>query len=206
MRLALGSVLGIALIGSLGFYIYERTRPSARDCNNLTIVAFGDSLVTGYGTQPGEEFVARVASELSVPIENLGKNGDTTASARARVDEVLSRNPDIVILLLGGNDALRRTSAEETKQNLEAIISSLRAKEAQVVLLGVVGGFPDPYADIYTSLAKKYEATLVPNVLAGLITNPKLMSDSIHPNSEGHARIAERVIPSVMRACGKFAD
>ncbi len=161
---------------------------------NQIIVAFGDSLVEGVGATPGNDFVSVVERTLGVEIINRGKSGDTTANGITRVDEVIADDPGIVIVLLGGNDALRRIPKQETFANLGAIIERLQSAGAVVVLLGVRGGIlGDGYANEFEALAETYHTPHVSNVLEGLITNPKLMHDGIHPNDQGYAIVAERV-------------
>lgn len=161
---------------------------------NQTMVAFGDSLIEGVGATQGNDFVSVVGRTLGVAIINKGKSGDTTAEGLARIDEVTAENPGIVMVLLGGNDVLRRVPKKETFANLGAIIERLQVTGAVVVLLGVRGGvLGDGYAGDYETLAKKYHTAYVSNVLEGLITNPKYMSDGIHPNDQGYAIVAERV-------------
>lgn len=162
---------------------------------NQTIVAFGDSLVEGVGSSAGNDFVSVVGRTLGKEIVNKGKSGDTTADGLARIDDVLSENPGIVIVLLGGNDALRRVPKKETFTNLGIIVERLQASGAMVVLLGVRGGIlGDGYAGDYEALAKKYHTAYVSNVLEGLITNQQYMYDGIHPNDQGYAIVAGRVV------------
>lgn len=162
---------------------------------NQTIVAFGDSLVEGVGATPGNDFVSLVERALDVDIINKGKSGDTTAHGLARIDEALAEDPGIVILLLGGNDALRRVPKKETFANLGMIVERLQSAGAIVVLLGVRGGIlGDGYANEFEALAEKYRTPYVSNVLEDLIINPKLMYDGIHPNDQGYVIVAERVV------------
>lgn len=171
------------------------------------IVAFGDSLVTGYGATTQGGFVSLLSQDLGMPIENLGRNGDTTASAQERLQTLLLREPDIVILLLGGNDALRRVPASTVEQNLESMITIITDTGAKVVLLGVTGGLPfsDPYPSMFDRLSALPNVVYVSNVLSGIFGRRDLMSDGIHPNEAGYQRIAERVLPAVERTCGSLS-
>lgn len=174
----------------------------------LKIVAFGDSLVTGFGAQTEGGFVTLVAREIGLPIVNMGKNGETTAGALERTSSVVAKKPDIVIVLLGGNDALRRTSALQVEKNLTALTKQLTDSGAHVVLLGVPGGLPfsDPYPDMFERIASASEkVSYVPNVLSGIFGNRELMSDQIHPNEAGYQKIAERVVPAIREACAQLS-
>lgn len=165
-----------------------------------TIIAFGDSLVEGVGATEGNDFVSLLSKRIDTPIINLGHPGDTTAEALLRINEVLSRNPKIVMVLLGGNDFLRRVSKAEMLSNLEHIITTIQNAGAIVILLGVRGGLiTDNYESDLKSLAKKTGSAYAPNVLKGLIGNPKYMSDSIHPNDVGYAIIAEHIYPILLK-------
>lgn len=200
--LALGGI-AIVLVG-IGT-AYGALTPARASCADRAprIVAFGDSLVSGFGAAKGEGFVDRLAASTGVPITNLGLTGDSSATGLARLPTVTRVDPDIVIVLLGGNDALQGTPIADTERNLDAILAGIRDAGALPVVVAVLGGFPqDPYAPMYRRLAERYDAPLVPNVLSGVIGNTALMSDAIHPNAAGYARMAERLLPVLERACG----
>ena len=175
------------------------TPRAAKPTGGRTIVAFGDSLVEGRGATPGRDFVSVLARRLGTRIVNAGRSGDTTASALTRLDsDVLARDPKVVIVLLGGNDFLRRVPTEQTFANLEKIVDRIRRRGAAVILVGVsVGLLSDPYASEYTAVARRNAAGLVPDILDGIIGNNDLMSDSIHPNDRGYAIMAERLEAAV---------
>ena len=184
----------ILVLAPIAYFLFRDGSITNYPPKNQTIVAFGDSLVEGVGATPGNDFVSLVERTLRVDIINKGKSGDTTAHGLARIDEVLVEDPGIVILLLGGNDALRRVPKKETFSNLSAIIERLQSSGALVVLLGVRGGIlGDGYAGDFETLAETYHTAYVSNVLGNLITNPKLMYDGIHPNDQGYVIVAERV-------------
>lgn len=171
--------------------------------NNLKIAAFGDSLVAGYGATQGNDFPSLLSKTIGVPVQNFGVSGNTTADALARISDVTDAHPDVVIVLLGGNDALQRIPATVTQKNLSTIISTLQAAHIRVVLVGVPGGFlSDPYAPMFQSLARTFTPiSYVPNILSGLLGNSKYMSDEVHPNDAGYAKVAARIAPAVESAC-----
>jgi len=161
-----------------------------------TIIAFGDSLVQGVGSIEGNDFVSLLAARINTPIINLGRSGDTTAEALTRIDSVLSKNPKVVMVLLGGNDFLKRVPKHEMLSNLEKIITTIQNRGAVVILLGVRGGLiTDGYESDLKSLAETTGSAYVPNVLKGLIGDPKYMDDSVHPNNAGYVIIADRIYP-----------
>ncbi len=186
-------IIIIILVVAIGYFFLRGGEPE-EVIKNDTIVAFGDSLVVGYGATPGHDFVSVLSASLGVPIENFGKNGDTSGDALARITAVLDRDPGLVILLIGGNDFLKKVPIETTEENIRSIVSQLEANGTVVVLVGVRGGLlSDPFAPMYASIAKDYDLVYVPNILSGLLGNSSYMSDAIHPNDAGYARIAERL-------------
>jgi len=131
-----------------------------------------------------------------IEIVNLGVPGDTTADALRRLDDLLMLDPKAVIVLLGGNDTLKRVPVEATFTNLTAIIESIQGAGAAVVLAGAPGGlYAARYDKEYERLAKVYEVGYVPNILKGLLGRPEYMADAIHPNNEGHMIMAARIEP-----------
>jgi acyl-CoA thioesterase-1 len=161
---------------------------------------FGDSLVQGVGASPGNDLVSTLSTMLNNPIVNSGRSGDTTADGLARVSEVANNNPKLVIIILGGNDALKGMSPDETFSNLEKIVTEIHSSGAIVVLLGVRGGlFNDPYAKRFEDLSKKLHTAFVPDILSGLIGREQYMADTVHPNDVGYQKIAERVYPVVSK-------
>lgn len=161
------------------------------------IIAFGDSLVYGVGASSRENnFVSILSKRIGEPIINLGVSGNTTGDGLSRIKELDGYDPKIVILLLGGNDYLRKIPKEETFNNLAKIIENIQSRGAIVLLLGVRGGIvSDEYKNEFEILSKKYKTAYVPNVLSGLLTNQKYMADAIHPNDEGYRIIADKIYP-----------
>jgi lysophospholipase L1-like esterase len=168
-------------------------RPTAGD----RIIAFGDSLIQGVGASPGRDLVSVLSRRLNVPIVNAGRSGDTTRAALARLDQaVLSRRPRVVLVLIGGNDLLRRLPRQEMFENLETIVSRIRARGAAVVLASVeIGFFTTSDSLAYEALAARTSAALVPDILGGVWGRQHLMSDGIHPNDRGYEIMADRIEP-----------
>lgn len=176
-----------------------------------TILFFGDSLTAGYGLdEPStESYPARLGEKLrmSYPtwkIINAGLSGETTSGGLRRIDWVLRQPVDIFFLALGGNDGLRGIPTTVTKSNLEAIIVKVRAKNPKVaiVLAGMkmpssMGTYATDFAAVYLAIAKADSAiTLLPFLLEGVGGVPALnQNDAIHPNPEGHRKVADHVWP-----------
>lgn len=187
-------VVLVALVVASGFFLLKPVPVTNYPSSGTDIIAFGDSLVQGVGATPGNDFVSVVSRSIGAPIINLGKAGDTTADGVARLADIDRYNPKIVIVLLGGNDYLRKIPITETYKNLSIIIEHIHSRGAIVLLLGVRGGLlRDSFEDQFTQLRDTYHTAFVSNVLDGLLANPQYMSDAIHPNDTGYRAIAERV-------------
>jgi acyl-CoA thioesterase-1 len=165
------------------------------------VVILGDSLGAGYGVKEEEGFVALLGQRLGISITNLCRSGITTAESVPRVkEEVLPLKPALVMLELGGNDALQQVDQAKTRENLAAMIREIQAEGIPVILIGVRGGVvSDDYEGMYEGLAREYETGYVADLLDGVLTSPELKLDHIHPNAKGHIRLADRVEPELRR-------
>lgn len=157
-------------------------------------VAFGDSLTSGYGASDGNDYPALLGRRLGINILNFGTPGATTQDALAKVDDVLKAQPKVILLCLGGNDTLNAMPHSQTFGNLETMIDQFQQTGAFVVLIGIrTASVRDKYSSEFKSLARKKRVMLVPNILHGVLGNPELMSDYVHPNDQGYAAIADRL-------------
>ncbi|MEC7572107.1 MAG: arylesterase [Pseudomonadota bacterium] len=182
---------------------------SAADGPIRTIMAFGDSLTSGYGLPPADAFPVKLEAALrarghAVRVINAGVAGDTTAGGRARLAWMLADKPDAVILELGANDGLRGLDPAETLANLRAILEQLTAADLPVLLAGMRAppnlgrDFGAEFDTIFATVALEYDALFYPFFLEGVAARPTLnQNDGIHPNSAGVAIVVERIIPSV---------
>jgi lysophospholipase L1-like esterase len=165
-----------------------------RNPSGETIVCFGDSLTAGTGAPPELSYPAQLEKLVGEPVINAGVPGDTTASALARLDsDVLAHSPRIVLITLGGNDLMGGVEPEDAFSRLATIVYRIQERGALVV----VGGVEPPihgrgYPEAYQQLARETGCVLVDNVLAGIMGKDEFMSDRIHPNQHGYARMAER--------------
>ena len=178
--------------------------PDATDSRPV-IVAFGDSLSAGLGVDPPQNYPARLQAKLDAAgyryrVVNAGVSGDTSAQGLNRLSAVCDLHPKIVILELGANDGLRGLPLEETRRNLETIISRLQQDGAKVVLAGME--MPPNYGveythgfhEIFPSLAGKYRVALIPFFLAGVAGKLELnQDDGIHPSARGYDIVVENV-------------
>jgi acyl-CoA thioesterase-1 len=180
-----------------GIYYFSQTEPITNyPSTGVDIIAFGDSLVKGVGSTEGNDFVSLLSKKIGQPIINLGNSGDTTADGVLRIDQLNNYNPKVVILLLGGNDYLKKVPITETHKNLTLIIENIQERGAIVLLLGVQGGIlKDKFKTEFKDLRDTHHTAFVSNVLRGLLKNSKYMSDTVHPNDIGYSMIADRVYP-----------
>ena len=160
-----------------------------------TVVCFGDSLTAGYGAEEGQDYPTDLGHLVTLPVINAGVVGDTTRMALARLDkDVLEQNPRLVIITLGGNDFLQHVPKEETLANMIEIIDKITAKGAMVVWATVKTGlFGDNYQKDFADLAKQKRIVLIPDILRGILFDPRYKYDEIHPNSAGYRIMAERI-------------
>ena len=193
----LSLLAAIAAAGAWFWFSWSNPSGPARPTAGDRIIAFGDSLVQGIGASPGRDLVSVLERRLNISIENAGRSGDTTRGALARLDRaVLSRRPRVVLVLLGGNDLLRRLPRAEMFDNLETIVTRIRARGAAVILASVEVGFvTSADSGTYEALAARTSAALVPDILGGIWGRQNLMSDGIHPNDRGYEVMADRIAP-----------
>ena len=183
----------------------------------IKLAFLGDSLAAGYGVSPALAIPARLEAALrkegrNVTVINHGVSGDTTAGGLERVDWMLADKPDIVMVELGANDALRALDPATTERNLDAIITKLKAAGVTVWLAGMLAprNFGPEYAQqfdaLYKRLADKHGVPLYPFFLDGVAQDPKLnQADGIHPNPAGVDVIVERLLPFVTRNLDDYA-
>ena len=186
------ALLALAAAGCGGAGPITNANPSG-----TSVIAFGDSLTAGYRVAEGEGWPERLSVLLGRPILNRGVSGDTTGDALARLErDVLADDPRVVLVCLGGNDMLRRLPADQQFDNLRTIIRRIQEKGALVVLIGTEGFkilSPVDYGARYEALARETGAVYVPDLMKGVLTDPALMADQIHPNARGYEKIARRI-------------
>jgi len=184
--------------------------------DEVTVLAFGDSLTQGYGLVQEKGLVPQLqawltAHGVSVEIINGGVSGETTAGGAARVGWSLTPDIDAMIVALGANDMLRGIDPAVTRANLFAILDTAAAQDVPVLLVGVPasGNFGEDYKTafdaIFPDLAARYGTQFYPNFFAGLGGDSLddlrewMQHDGIHPNADGVARIIEAIGPEVVR-------
>ncbi|MBX3732774.1 MAG: arylesterase [Verrucomicrobiae bacterium] len=185
-----------------------------------TVMVLGDSLAAGYGVDPSESFPARLqelADEAGLPVTvvNAGVSGDTTAGGLRRLDWLLRRPVDVLLIELGGNDGLRGLAPEATRTNLTGIVRRAREQRPGVEILLAGMQMPPNMGEAYGSRFQKVfpevagaeGVELIPFLLEGVGGIPELnLPDQIHPTAAGHRLIASNVwitLEPVLRKSGK---
>jgi len=171
----------------------------------------GDSLSAEYGLPRGSGWVALLERRLderriAARIVNASVSGETTAGGRTRLPALLQRDrPQVVVIELGGNDALRGLPLSSTEANLRAMVAAARAAGARVLLAGMQvppnygRRYGEDFAALFERVAKVDRVALVPFLLAGVADGPDadamFQPDRIHPRAEAHPRILDNVWP-----------
>ena len=172
-----------------------------------SLVVLGDSLSAGFGVDLSEAWPARIQEkirEAGLPwkLVNAGLSGDTSAGGLRRLDWILRRPVDALLLELGSNDGLRGLPLEATRTNLQTVIERTRAKypKVRIVLAGMkmpenLGeAYTRQFETLYRDLAETNKVALIPFLLDGVGGRAELnLPDQIHPNVEGHRRVATNV-------------
>lgn len=182
---------------------------AAQQPAELRIVVLGDSLTAGYGLAAHNAFPARLEAALKqrghpVRVINAGVSGDTSMGGLARLDWSLADQPDLMIIELGANDALRGLSPQQTKQNLNTILARLREHGVQALLTGMKAprnlgeDYYSKFDRIYPELARRHQLPFYPFFLAGVAGQRGLnQADGLHPTLAGVEVIVRGILPLV---------
>lgn len=186
--------------------------PASPD-NRPVIVTFGDSLTAGVAGRSYPENLQDILDQngYRYRVDNQGVSGDTTTDGLARIDNVLSVHPSLVLLEFGGNDGLRGVPVSATEKNLSEMIQRLRDASVRVILLGITlppnygPDYVKPFTAMFPKLAQENHLKLMPFLLIHVYQNPALMQpEGIHPNGDGNKIVARDVFnlirPNLSRA------
>ena len=162
--------------------------------DDAVILAFGDSLTYGTGADnsQSQSYPAVLQQLTSHTIINSGMPGEVSIDGLSRLAEELDEyQPDLVILCHGGNDLIRRLNKEKLKDNLEQMIRLIQDSGAEVILIGVPNfNITLTVPTLYSDIADHFNIPVELDIIPELERNPKLKSDTIHPNSEGYKKLA----------------
>ncbi len=210
-KLALGRTLkglSIAWALTLGLAAYAATPTD-------TILIVGDSLSAEYGLRRGTGWVPLLEKQLAAEkkaakVVNASISGDTTSGGRSRIGGLLkTHKPSIVVIELGGNDALRGLPLDMTEKNLQDMTQAAKKAGAKVLLLGMQvppnygGAYAATFSGLFTKVAKAEKVALMPFFLAGVADVPdvaaQFQADRIHPNEQAQPKMLANVWPELKK-------
>lgn len=220
IRYGAAALRGKALVPVLLFGLLFGGAAFAEDSQapqELRVMAFGDSLMAGYGLAQRDGFIAQLGAWLienggsgAAPVRliNSSVSGSTTAGGLRRIDWALADSPDAMIIGLGGNDLLRGINPEDTRANLDGILSKADERGIEVLLVGLIARdnygpeYNAAFNAIYPELAEEHGTLLMPDFFAALPNDPAKLAeyvqpDGTHPNARGVAVIVKDIGPKV---------
>jgi acyl-CoA thioesterase-1 len=178
-----------------------------RAASRPLLVCYGDSISAGYGLQSGQSFPDALQRDLDArgfhyQVSNQGTSGATTKDAVADLRTILRLHPEIVIVEFGGNDGLRGLPPEQTRRNLEAVLTALENAHIKVLLAGITlppnygRDYIQQFEQIFRDLAAKHHTAFVPMIYKDMVSVPgTIQPDGIHPTAKGSEIIARTLLP-----------
>ncbi len=179
--------------------------PASPAASRPRIVFLGDSLTAGLGLPTDQSYPSLIQRRLdeegyAFEVVNAGVSGDTSAGGLRRLDWSLEGDVRVLVVALGGNDALRGLAPSELRKNLEAILNRATARKITVILAGMEAPpnngreYTDQFRAVYGELASRYKVRLIPFLLEGVAGETALnQADGIHPNARGSSLVADLV-------------
>ena len=203
-----GGIIALVVLFLVRMLVDDTSTPTLTrgdETSETRIIAFGDSLTAGYGLPLSESYPAQLELRLreagySARVINAGVSGETTRGNLERAQFIRNQNPDIVLLGIGGNDALRYLPIEETEKNMRDTITILQSGESppEVVLLRMQApitsglGYKKTFDALYETLSDEYNLILIPFYTKEVFLNPDYkLDDGIHFNGAGYAFIID---------------
>ncbi|MDR3772734.1 MAG: arylesterase, partial [Terracidiphilus sp.] len=171
------------------------------------LVCFGDSITAGYGLETGQSFPDALQRDLDrlgyhYKVNNQGVSGATTKDAVAGLRSILLLHPEVVIVEFGGNDGLRGLPPDQTRRNLDQVLTTLESAHIKILIAGIT--LPPNYGSdyihafelVFRDLAQKHHTAFVPMIYKNLINVPGVIqNDGIHPTAKGSEIIANTLLP-----------
>jgi acyl-CoA thioesterase-1 len=179
----------------------------ASAANRPLLVCFGDSITAGYGLYPGQTFPDMLQRDLDklgygYKVDNEGTSGATTKDAVADLNSILLMHPDVVIVEFGGNDGLRGLPPDQTRRNLDQVLTTLEKAHIKILLAGITlppnygADYIKSFEQVYRDLAAKHRVAFVPMIYKDLVHVPDtIQPDGIHPTAKGSQIIAQTLLP-----------
>lgn len=189
--------------------------PARARARPAVILVLGDSLSAEYGLPRGSGWVALLEKKLAqenstATVVNASISGETTSGGRARLPALLAQHrPSVVVIELGGNDALRGLALQHTEDNLVAMVQAAQQAGAKALLVGMQvppnygAAYTQQFAALFAKVARAHKAALVPFLLAGVADGPdptaSFQPDRIHPNAQAQPRLLANVWPQLVK-------
>jgi len=192
------SLLAVSLSGGKAF---------AADLPKL--ICFGDSITAGYGLQTGQAYPDFLQKKLDAEgyhykVVNQGTSGATTKDAVADLHSILLLHPEVVIVEFGGNDGLRGLPPDQTRRNLDQVLTTLEAARIKVLLAGITlppnygADYIHAFEQVFRDMAAKHHIAFVPMIYKDLINVPDtIQQDGIHPTAKGSQMLANTLFPAL---------
>ncbi|MCQ8128633.1 GDSL-type esterase/lipase family protein [Methylomonas rivi] len=187
-------IIGLILLGLMA--CGQEAPKLSKLPGDAVILAFGDSLTHGTGATAERDYPAILAALSGREVINAGVPGEISSEGRQRLPALLDEyQPNLLILIHGGNDILRQINAEETRANLTAMIAAAKQRNIAVVMLGVpkFGLILLHSAEIYAELAQSEQVPIDLDTLPSILSTNELKSDAVHPNDQGYQKLAENI-------------
>jgi acyl-CoA thioesterase-1 len=178
-----------------------------RAADRPILACYGDSITAGYGLQNGQSFPDALQRDLDRDhyrylVKNQGISGATTKDAVVGLRSVMALHPEIVLVEFGGNDGLRGLPLDQTRRNLDQLLTALETAHIRILLAGITlppnygQDYIQQFEQIFRDLARKHHAAFVPMIYKGLVNVPgTIQPDGIHPTARGSETIAHTLLP-----------
>jgi len=181
----------------------------ARAADLPKIVCYGDSITAGYGLQTGQAYPNFLQTVLDghgyhYKVINQGTSGATTKDAVADLHSIVLMHPEVVIVEFGGNDGLRGVPPDQTRRNLDEVLTTLEAAHIKILLAGITlppnygADYIHAFEQVFRDMAAKHHTAFVPMIYKDLINVPgTIQQDGIHPTVKGSQILANTLFPAL---------
>ena len=195
-------IVSLWLILLAGPALIAQTRAAGRP----VLVCYGDSITAGYGLRTGESYPDFLQQKLDArgyryKVSNQGTSGATTKDAVANLRSILLLHPEIVIVEFGGNDGLRGLPPDQTRRNLDQVLTALESAHIKILLAGITlppnygKDYIQSFEQVFRDLAAQHHTAFVPMIYKDLVHVPgAIQADGIHPTAKGSEIIAQTLL------------
>jgi len=177
--------------------------------DRAVLVCYGDSITAGYGLQTGQSFPDALQRDLDArgyhyKVSNQGTSGATTKDA-VDLRSILLLHPEVAIVEFGGNDGLRGIPPDQTRRNLDPVLTTLERAHIKILLPGITlppnygSEYIQQFEQVFRDLAQKHHTAFVPMIYKDLAHVPgTIQPDGIHPTAKGSEIIARTLLPALV--------